>query len=125
MQKLSSDQHLGFLYSSFFSLQGLEPDSDKKHPLWAELTKSVESPPLSALESSWKPGQLPPMSGLTTVFADYHVEFATNITTLWSGPLFSKALDFLLKVSLRFQLAPEHELKYYTRVRDLAKKIEQ
>ncbi|KAG0039849.1 hypothetical protein BGZ89_007840, partial [Linnemannia elongata] len=62
------------------------------------------------------------MSGLATVFADYRVEFATNIANLWSGPLFSKALDFLLRFSLRFQLAPERELKYYTRVRDLAKK---
>ncbi|KAF9271347.1 hypothetical protein BGZ88_006295, partial [Linnemannia elongata] len=62
------------------------------------------------------------MSGLTTVFADYRVEFATNIANLWSGPLFSKALDFLLRFSLRFQLAPERELKYYTRVRELAKK---
>lgn len=31
-----------------------------------------------------------------------------------------KALDFLLRFTLRFQLAPNRELKYYTRVRDFA-----
>ncbi|KAG0064077.1 hypothetical protein BGZ90_002382 [Linnemannia elongata] len=122
LRELFSYHHLGFLYSSFFSPHGFDPDSDKKHPLWAELAKSLEGPPLSALDSSWKPGQPHPMSGLATVFTDYRVEFATNIANLWSGPLFSKALDFLLRFSLRFQLAPERELKYYTRVRDLAKK---
>lgn len=60
------------------------------------------------------------MAGLSTVFCDYRIELSTNIKNIWNGPVYAKALDFLLRFTLRLQLAPDRELKYYTRVKDLA-----
>jgi len=122
LQNLFSYGHLGFLYSSFLSPNGIKPGSDKKHPLWAELAKYIEPPSLTVLKSTWAPGEPHPMSGLSTVFCDYRTELATNFSNMWDGPLYSKSLDFLLRFSLRFQLAPDREMRYYTRVQELAQK---
>ncbi|KAK3806528.1 MAG: hypothetical protein J3R72DRAFT_530723 [Linnemannia gamsii] len=120
LQQLFSYHHLGFLYSKFFSPQGVSPDSETKHPLWSQLATHIQAPPVEALKATWTPGDDHPMAGLSTVFCDYRVELATNFKNLWDGPLYTKALDFLLRFTLRFQLAPNRELKYYTRVKELA-----
>ncbi|KAG9071356.1 hypothetical protein KI688_005567 [Linnemannia hyalina] len=120
LQHLFSYQHLGFLYSKFFSPQGINTDSETKHPLWSQLAAHIQAPPLEALKATWRPGDEHPMAGLSTVFCDYRIELSTNIKNIWDGPLYAKALDFLLRFTLRFQLAPNRELKYYTKVKDLA-----
>ncbi|KAK3843434.1 MAG: hypothetical protein J3R72DRAFT_383384 [Linnemannia gamsii] len=120
LQQLFSYHHLGFLYSKFFSPQGVSPDSETKHPLWSQLATHIQAPPVEALKATWAPGDDHPMAGLSTVFCDYRVELATNFKNLWDGPLYTKALDFLLRFTLRFQLAPNRELQYYTRVKELA-----
>ncbi|KAK3844920.1 MAG: hypothetical protein J3R72DRAFT_437455 [Linnemannia gamsii] len=120
LQQLFSYHHLGYLYSKFFSPQGVSPDSETKHPLWSQLATHIQAPPLEALKATWTPGDDHPMASLSTVFCDYRVELATNFKNLWDGPLYTKALDFLLRFTLRFQLAPNRELKYYTRVKELA-----
>ncbi|KAF9147805.1 hypothetical protein BG015_010498 [Linnemannia schmuckeri] len=125
LQNLFSYHYLGFLYSFFFSPKRIKPGSDKKHPLWAELAKYIEPSPLTVLKSTWAPGEPHPMSGLSTVFRDYRTELATNFSNLWDGPLCSKALDFLLRFSLRFQLAPDREMRYYMKVQELTQKNQQ
>ncbi|KAG9067268.1 hypothetical protein KI688_012050 [Linnemannia hyalina] len=120
LQHLFSYHHLGFLYSKFFSPQRINTDSETKHPLWSQLAAHIQAPPLEALKATWRPGDEHPMAGLSTVFCDYRIELSTNIKNIWDGPPYAKALDFLLRFTLRFQLAPNHELKYYTRVKDLA-----
>ncbi|KAK5808840.1 hypothetical protein F5H01DRAFT_52172 [Linnemannia elongata] len=120
LQHLFSYHHLGFLYSKFFSPRGVDTDTETKHPLWSQLAAQIQAPPLEALKAAWRPGDEHPMAGLSTVFCDYRIELSTNIKNIWNGPVYAKALDFLLRFTLRLQLAPNRELKYYTRVKDLA-----
>ncbi|KAG9063538.1 hypothetical protein KI688_004422 [Linnemannia hyalina] len=117
---LFSYHHLGFLNSKFFSPQGINTDSETKHPLWSQLAAHIQALRLEALKATWRPGDEHPMAGLSTVFCDYRIELSTNIKNIWDGPLYAKALDFLLRFTLRFQLAPNRELKYNTKVKDLA-----
>ncbi|KAK3808256.1 MAG: hypothetical protein J3R72DRAFT_428373 [Linnemannia gamsii] len=106
----------------FLSPMGTQSQSETKHPLWAQLAEDIEAPPLTALNSAWILGGDHPMSGLSTIFCDYRQELATNFSNLWTGSLYTKALDFLLRFTLRFNLAPDRELRYFTRLQDNAEK---
>jgi hypothetical protein len=125
-QNLLSYEHLGFLYSRFFSPKGGHKNSEEKHPLWAQLADEIGGPSLEALKTGGVAGQSHPMNGMSSVFSDYRTELATNYATMWEGSLYTKCLDFLLRFSLRFHLAPHREQRFFNRVHELAmKKLDQ
>ncbi|KAK3836849.1 MAG: hypothetical protein J3R72DRAFT_449917 [Linnemannia gamsii] len=121
VQDLFSYHHLSYIYSRYLSPRGAHKKSDEDHPLWSELADELDARPgLDCLEQGWTDGDPHPMAGLSTTFCDYRVELATNFNVLWEGNLYYKALDFLLWFSLRFNLAPGREMRYFERVRRLA-----
>ncbi|KAK3839700.1 MAG: hypothetical protein J3R72DRAFT_447381, partial [Linnemannia gamsii] len=116
VQDLFSHHHLSCL-----SPCGAYRKSDEDHPLWSELADELDARPgLDCLEQGWTDGDPHPMADLSTTFCDYRVELATNFNVLWEGNLYYKALDFLLRFSLRFNLAPSREMQYFETVRRLA-----
>lgn len=120
VQDLLSYHHLSYIYSRCLSPYGARKTSNEDHPLWSELADELDTPPeLDCLKQGWTDGDPHPMAGLSTTFCDYRVELATNFKVLWEGSLYYKALDFLLRFSLRFNLAPSREKRYFERVRRL------
>lgn len=121
VQNLFSYHHLSYIYSRCLSPYGAHKKSNEDHPLWSELADELDAQPgLDCLQQGWTDGDPHPMAGLSTTFCDYRVELATNFKVLWEGSLYYKAVDFLLRFSLRFNLAPIREMRYFERVRRLA-----
>ncbi|KAK3843765.1 MAG: hypothetical protein J3R72DRAFT_522499 [Linnemannia gamsii] len=120
LQNLFSYHHLGFLYSRFLSPKGTQSQSDTKHPLWAQLAEDIEAPPLTALKSTWIPGEEHPMSGLSTIFCDYRQELATNFSNIWTGLLYDIA-----EKKLPLRETSGKELLSYKQWKDRTEKLEQ
>jgi len=121
VQDLFSYHHLSYIYSRCLSPRDAHKKSNEDHPLWSELADELGAQPgLDCLQQGWTDGDPHPMAGLSTTFCDYRVELATNFKVLWEGSLYYKAVDFLLRFSLRFNLAPSREMRYFERVRRLA-----
>jgi hypothetical protein len=121
VQDLFSYHHLSYIYSRCLSPYGAREKSNEDHPLWSELADELDAQPgLDCLQQGWTDGDPHPMAGLSTTFCDYRVELATNFKVLWEGSLYYKAIDFLLRFSLRFNLAPRREMQCFERVRRLA-----
>ncbi|OAQ23204.1 hypothetical protein K457DRAFT_1824833 [Linnemannia elongata AG-77] len=118
VQNLFSYHHLSYIYSRCLSPSGVRKKSNEDHPLWSELADELGAQPgLDCLQQRWTDGDPHPMAGLSTTFCDYRVELATNFKVLWEGNIYSKAVDFLLRFALRFNLAPSREMRYFERVR--------
>ncbi|KAF9111050.1 hypothetical protein BGX30_007795, partial [Mortierella sp. GBA39] len=118
VQGLFSYHHLSYIYSRCLSPRGVHKKSSEDHPLWSELADELGAQPgLDCLQQGWTDRDPHPMAGLSTTFCDYRVELATNFKVLWEGSLYYKAVDYLLRFSLRFNLAPSREMRYFERVR--------
>ncbi|KAF9094172.1 hypothetical protein BGX23_002386 [Mortierella sp. AD031] len=122
LQGLLSHHHLGYLYARFLAPRGLQSASDSKHPLWAQLADNIKLPPIDSLGTAFDSTATHPMDGLSIIFGDYRTEMATNLSNLWEGSLYAKCLDFLLRFTLRLNLAPLREQRYYDSVHALSLK---
>ncbi|KAG0248621.1 hypothetical protein BGZ95_007974, partial [Linnemannia exigua] len=85
------------------------------------LADEIDDPPgPQCLSEDWSPVCPHPLNDLSTLLCDYRVELGTNFKNLWEGNLYSKCLEFLLRFSLQFHLAPDREMRYYERTWALA-----
>jgi hypothetical protein len=125
LRDLLGYKHLGYLYARFMGPDGTPVSSSEKHPLWTHLADLLEMQngtariyPLGRTSDSGDH----PLLGLSNLVCEIRQEMATNIENLWTGSLYNKALDYLLRFSLRFRLAGLRESKYYTTRRAAADK---
>jgi hypothetical protein len=100
---LLSQGHLQYLYSHFLGSKR-DVEDDDKHPTWSALNNLIRD----NSDTSDIP-EAP--EGLTMTMNTCFREYATNISNMWSGNLYEKSLDHLLRVLLRIHLAPIREQK--------------
>ncbi|KAK3825712.1 MAG: hypothetical protein J3Q66DRAFT_420775 [Benniella sp.] len=115
LAKLLSHEHLQYLQSTFLGKKGTTKDSRINHPVWERSVNAIKSSSDSLTKAP---------EGLNATITEAIGELATNISNLWNGAIFLKALDYLLRILLRLHLAPKRERKYQKRLHDQARKEE-
>lgn len=99
-----------FLNSRFMgSLRETTPEPNTKHPIWERVAKAIRSSSDTENINSSPPG-------ISSTIVEHLREFSTAVNNLWQGSIYTKSLDYLLRVILRLHLAPEREKKYKARV---------
>lgn len=105
---LLSKEHLRTLHSTFLS--GGNVRKADRHPLWWRISRIIaQSSNTVDLQKSPK--------GLSRTINEAMTELATAFENLWQGAIYSKSLDYLIRILLRLHLAPDRE----QRARDRAK----
>lgn len=116
LAKLLSHEHLQYLQSTFLGKKGTREGSHVNHPVWELSANAIRSSSDSVTKAP---------EGLTSTITGAIKELATNISNLWNGAVFSKALDYLLRILLRLHLAPKRERRYQKQLHDRARKKEE
>jgi hypothetical protein len=98
-----SRQHLQHMYSTFMGPRGINPSTKDKRPVWEHTIAAIN-------DTENQPPETP--DGLSWTISEAIGELATNINNLWSGSIYNKSLDYLLRILLRIHLAPKREEKY-------------
>ncbi|KAG0246074.1 hypothetical protein BGX31_004728 [Mortierella sp. GBA43] len=106
LSTLLSQGHLQYLYSHFMGTLRGKGNVSERHPIWDLLTHPIQSK--SDTESIPEPPR-----GLTMTINTCLRELAVNIDVMWSGSIYDKLLDYLLRVLLRLHLAPLREQRYW------------
>jgi hypothetical protein len=110
---LFSKEHLRFIHSRSLSKKPRRNKRESQaHGVWQELQKLISGT------------DLPPSSpdGLSRTINQHLVGLAVNMDNLWTGNIYSKMLDYLLKILLRLHLAPIREKTLYDRKKAYRKK---
>lgn len=106
LSTLLSQGHLQYLYSHFMGTLRDKEDQDPNHPIWSTLAHHIRN--ISDTESIPEAPH-----GLSMSINTCLRELAANIDVLWSGPIYDKMLDYLLRILLRLHLAPLREQRYW------------
>ncbi|KAF8951852.1 hypothetical protein BGZ46_003774, partial [Entomortierella lignicola] len=120
--------HLQFLNTKFLGTQGTQrraeahaldvpQDSRIKNPVWERGASLIQ--PSS-------PAEYPPTSvkGISKTINEHIRLFSTATHNLWSGSVYQKSLDYLLRILLRIRLAPLREAKFHERTHRTKEKEE-
>ncbi|KAF9167971.1 hypothetical protein DFQ26_002196 [Actinomortierella ambigua] len=105
---LLSQGHLQRLHSAKLSSFNRLQSEDNPH--FKALSFAIGAP--NSLQKSEK--------GLSTTIITHIRQFSTAVNNLWSGPIYNKALDYLLRILLRLHLAPNREAKYREKLKSFA-----
>lgn len=129
---LFSQDHIQFLHSQFLSPRrehnSVEGSSKGhavseeagslvrgKHELWSKAAEVVrESSSTADIPAS--------PQGMTTTINEHIRLLSTAVGNLWTGSIYKKSLDYLLRILLRLHLAPDRESKYWNRTHVAAQK---
>lgn len=132
---LFSQDHIQFLHSQFLNprreLNNAEGSSKGhtgseeagslargKHKLWSKAAEVVRKTSSTA--------DIPASpQGMTTTINEHIRLLSTAVGNIWTGSIFKKCLDYLLRILLRLHLAPDRESKYWSRTHVTAQKQEQ
>jgi hypothetical protein len=132
---LLSQDHIQFLHSRFLSPHrehnsvegsnrghtGSEEAGSLvrgKHELWSKAADFVrESSSTADIPTS--------PQGMSTTINEHIRLLSTAVGNLWTGSIYKKSLDYLLRILLRLHLAPDRESKYWDRIHVAAEKQEQ
>jgi len=111
---LLSQHHIQFIYSNHLGPQqqgrsesqgDISTASATPHPVWAKAADLIKASSSTNRISVDTNGFGQTMSCLIS-------QFSTNVTNLWQGSVYDKAVTYLLRVLLRMHLAPEREAAY-------------
>jgi len=125
LRDLLGYEHLGYLYARFLGPDGTPQCSAETHPLWTHLADLIElQDGTSRIYPLGRPTDSGdhPLLGLSNLVCEIRQEMATNIENLWTGAIYNKALEYLLRFSLRFRLAGLREERYYNKVHAAAER---
>lgn len=111
---LLSKDHLQFLHTRFLGVHG-NIRTDGRRAVWIRGARAIQGP--QALPKA------PP--NLSSTISESIKEYATSFSLMWSGKIFSQALDYLLRILLRIHLAPKRELKHKELKKAIAQRKEQ
>ena len=78
-----------------------------QHDIWNKAAEIVKQ--TSQVEIPRSP------QGMSTTINEHARLLSTAVSNLWTGAIYKKSLDYLLRILLRLQLAPERENKYWNR----------
>ena len=112
MVSILSQAHLQSLHSRFLSGHRDKDWSreNAKHPTWSKIeikireTSDANNLPMSP-------------AGLSFTINDYIRQYATAIANMWTGSIYHKSLDYLLRILLRLHLAPKREARFKDQVK--------
>lgn len=124
IRSLLNYDHLGYLYARFLGPDGTPTSSAEQHPLWTYLADIMEEQDgISRIypQGRTTPSGDHPLLGLSNLVCDIRQQMATAIENLWTGPLISTTMNYLLRFSLRFRLSPLREEKYFATTHTLGK----
>ena len=97
---IQSQGFLQHLHASFLGVNGTNAASKLKHPIWELVIHSLPSPGCQLPKA---PG------GLSHTITEAVRELSTSFCNLWEGAIYTKSLDYLLRILLRLHLAPRRE----------------
>ena len=119
-----SQDHLQFMYARFLgprrehiddegSTTKSQPAGDEsavrgQHDVWSKAVEIVK-------QGSSKIEIPRSLQGMSTTNNEHVRLLSTAVSNLWTGAIYKKSLDYLLRILLRLQLAPERENKYWNR----------
>ncbi|KAK3828311.1 MAG: hypothetical protein J3Q66DRAFT_306632 [Benniella sp.] len=105
---LLSQNHLQYIYARCLAHDRSKCTS-RNHPLWSQ--------GIDLLVRSGATSNVPRTpEGLSQTIYAHIRELSTNFKVLWEGSIFTKSLDYLLRIILRLHLAPLRETKNRQRV---------
>ncbi|KAF9271926.1 hypothetical protein BGZ68_002894, partial [Mortierella alpina] len=108
---LHSHKFLQYIHTSFLGATGNTSASKLAHPLWERIAV--------ALQASSPPNTKAP-SGLSSTITESIRELSIAFTVLWEGSIYTKLLDYLLRILLRLHLAPIREQAHRDRMKKIA-----
>ncbi|KAF8976761.1 hypothetical protein BGZ46_007984 [Entomortierella lignicola] len=116
LSNLLSLKHLQYLYSQFLGVRKSHKKSTANpHSLWDRITDLIN-------EQSNPPDCHLAAEGLSFTINEHLVQLSTAITNTWEGSIYSKSMDYLLRILLRLHLAPKRESKYKERIESMRQK---
>ncbi|KAF9944224.1 hypothetical protein BGZ65_012409, partial [Modicella reniformis] len=121
--KVFSNEHIQKLYTAFLGLSrgasdvDMEQGSTKRRPFWEGIEKAIRHN-----SSVDQPGVA--VAGLSRSLLECIPQLATNMKVLWSGAIYNKSLDYLLRILLRIHLAPRREERIQERARTFSRQHE-
>ena len=92
----------------FLGPQGADHKSTA-HPLWDQAIKMLE-------DTSVAPSLSTPVEGYSRTISEHLQQLSTAESNMWSGAIYPKSLDYLIRILLRLHLAPKREASYKERV---------
>ncbi|KAF9093787.1 hypothetical protein BGX27_001569, partial [Mortierella sp. AM989] len=119
---LLTQPHLQHLHTQFLGVQltstGQEATTSTTktsgHKLWDNIVDLIR---LYSNTNTVRPSP----AGLCNTVLVHIREYATNVSSLWEGNIYQKALEYLLRILLRLHLAPVREKKFKDRVQAAVK----
>lgn len=108
---LLSHQFLQYIHTSFLGAQGNTDASKRAHPLWERIAVALYDPSLPAIKAP---------KGLSSTITEAIRELSTAFVLLWEGSIYTKLLDYLLRILLRLHLAPIREQTHRERMKKIA-----
>jgi len=103
---LFTKEHLTFLHARLLtkSENTRYEKGNIQHPVWKSLLDSISTNGLPISPA-----------GLSRTISEHLGILSTNILNMWSGTIYSKSLDYLLRILLRLHLAKNREESYKKR----------
>lgn len=102
VKNLLSQPHLQYLYTRFMGTNNVAEKTPRR--LW---DKGVD-----LLRPSVNVAELPNPEGLSATINEHIRELSTATVNMWEGSIFTKSLEYLLRILLRLHLAPLREERY-------------
>src|SRR5690606_22305586 len=121
---LFSQDHIQFLNSAFLGERGPSgADAKINHELWIQCAEALGDPEEQRKQNKQRrEDDQRDIDGCSHTINEAVREFTTAVKNLWNGSIYSKMLEFLLRILLRLHLAPRREER--NRANKLAKALE-
>ncbi|KAF9176626.1 hypothetical protein BGZ51_000224, partial [Haplosporangium sp. Z 767] len=119
-----SQDHIQFLNSAFLGERGPSgADAKINHELWIQCAEALGDPEEQRKQNKQRrEDDQRDIDGYSHTINEAVREFTTAVKNLWNGSIYSKMLEFLLRILLRLHLAPRREER--NRANKLAKALE-
>jgi hypothetical protein len=131
-----TQSHLQFLNTKFLGTHGAQRRAEARVLDVPQDSKQTRSNATRIKNPVWErgagliqpssPTEYPPSSvaGISKTINEHLRLFSTATQNLWSGSVYQKSLDYLLRILLRIRLAPLREAKFYERTHRTIEKEE-
>ncbi|CAO3572405.1 unnamed protein product [Mortierella alpina] len=108
LQNILSPDCLRHIHAAFLGPRGADHKSTS-HPLWDLAIKMLK-------DTSVAPSLSTPVEGYSRTISEHLQQLSTAESNMWSGAIYPKSLDYLIRILLRLHLAPKREASYKERV---------